>query len=57
MMIEPQRLEYCVRDTPGPAVVTHFPDHSKPIDLSVEKVNSKLMECVNYIVEHVSISS
>lgn len=38
MMIEPQRLEYSVRDTPGPAVVTHFPEHSKPIDLSVEKI-------------------
>lgn len=39
MMIEPQRLEYSEKETPGPAVVVHFPDQSKPIELPLEKVS------------------
>ncbi|XP_075234435.1 transcription-associated protein Nipped-A isoform X2 [Lycorma delicatula] len=38
MMIEPQKLDYSTRESPGPAVVVYFPDHTKAIDFSVEKV-------------------
>jgi transformation/transcription domain-associated protein len=38
MMIEPQKLEYNDKETPGPAIIAYFQDHSKPIDFPVEKV-------------------
>lgn len=41
MMIEPQRLEYTVKESAGPAVVVHFPDQSKPIELGLAKVQSQ----------------
>lgn len=37
MMIEPQKLDYNIRRSNGPAVVVHFPEHQKTINLSVEK--------------------
>ena len=39
MMIEPQRLDYNVRDSSsGPAVVAYFQEQRKPIDFPVNKV-------------------
>ncbi|PNF39460.1 hypothetical protein B7P43_G11090, partial [Cryptotermes secundus] len=38
MMIEPQKLEYNDKETPGPAIIAYFQEHSKPIDFPVEKV-------------------
>ncbi|RZF45958.1 hypothetical protein LSTR_LSTR008335 [Laodelphax striatellus] len=38
MMIEPQKLEYSTRETPGPSIVISFPEHAKPIELPVEKI-------------------
>lgn len=37
MMIEPQKLDYNIRRSNGPAVVVHFPEHQKTINLSLEK--------------------
>lgn len=38
MMIEPQQLEYNIKDTPSPAVVAYFQEQRKPIDFPVDKV-------------------
>ncbi|PSN44253.1 Transcription-associated protein 1 [Blattella germanica] len=38
MMIEPQKLEYNDKESPGPAVIAYFQEHSRPIDFPVEKV-------------------
>jgi transformation/transcription domain-associated protein len=38
MMIEPQKLEYNDKETPGPAIIAYFQEHSRPIDFPVEKV-------------------
>jgi len=38
MMIEPQKLEYNDKETPGPAIIAYFQEHSRPIDFAVEKV-------------------
>ncbi|KAL1426892.1 hypothetical protein MTO96_000428 [Rhipicephalus appendiculatus] len=38
MLMEPQRLEYCDRDTPGPCITVHFQDHKTPIALPVDKL-------------------
>lgn len=38
MMIEPQRLEYNMKDSPAPAVVAYFQEQRKPIDFPVDKV-------------------
>ncbi|XP_069681279.1 transformation/transcription domain-associated protein isoform X3 [Periplaneta americana] len=38
MMIEPQKLEYNDKETPGPAIIAYFQEHPKPIDFPVEKV-------------------
>lgn len=38
MMIEPQRLEYNVKDSPAPAVVAYFQEQRRPIDFPVDKV-------------------
>ena len=39
MMIEPQKLEYNDKETSGPSILAYFPEHSKPIELPVEKVS------------------
>lgn len=38
MMIEPQRLEYNLKDSPAPAVVAYFQEQRRPIDFPVDKV-------------------
>lgn len=38
MMIEPQKLEYCTTDTPGPCVVIPFPEHFKRVYHPVTKI-------------------
>lgn len=38
MMTEPQRLEYNNRGGLPPAIVVQFPEHSKPIQLPIDKV-------------------
>ncbi|XP_014255602.1 transformation/transcription domain-associated protein [Cimex lectularius] len=38
MMIEPQKLEYAVQDSPGPAIMVSFPEHAAPIELPVAKI-------------------
>jgi len=38
MMIEPQKLEYNDKETPGPAIIAYFQEHTRPIDFPVEKV-------------------
>ncbi|KAL3212164.1 hypothetical protein MRX96_000804 [Rhipicephalus microplus] len=38
MLMEPQRLDYCDHDTPGPCITVHFQDHRTPIALPVDKL-------------------
>ncbi|KAH6938472.1 hypothetical protein HPB50_009619 [Hyalomma asiaticum] len=47
MLMEPQRLEYCDRDTPGPCITVHFQDHKTPIALPVDKGLRTLELCVD----------
>ncbi|XP_077513657.1 transcription-associated protein Nipped-A isoform X4 [Amblyomma americanum] len=38
MLMEPQRLDFCDRDSPGPCITVHFQDHKSPITLPVDKI-------------------
>ncbi|XP_075538774.1 transcription-associated protein Nipped-A isoform X6 [Dermacentor variabilis] len=38
MLMEPQRLDYLDRDTPGPCITVHFQDHKTPIVLPIDKL-------------------
>jgi hypothetical protein len=44
MMIEPQRLDYNVKDSPAPAVVAYFQEKRKPIDFPVDFISSRFGE-------------
>nr|XP_018903777.1 PREDICTED: transformation/transcription domain-associated protein isoform X3 [Bemisia tabaci] len=46
MMTEPQRLEYNNRGGLPPAIVVQFPEHSKPIQLPIDKI---LETAVNFL--------
>uniref|UniRef100_T1JAK1 Transformation/transcription domain-associated protein n=1 Tax=Strigamia maritima TaxID=126957 RepID=T1JAK1_STRMM len=38
MMVEPQKLEYNSKDSPGPCITVYFQDHKTPIEFPVEKI-------------------
>lgn len=38
MMAEPQKLEYVKRDFPNPSIMISFPEHTKTVQLPIDKV-------------------